>query len=86
MKKNTIDSCKILSEKITIKDNTSFVDLIKSYCKSNIIKKQVENYNFKKISSIKAHESTIFAMDCFPNGNLISVSGDQTINIWKSNL
>jgi serine/threonine protein kinase len=86
MKKNIIDSCKILSEKITIKDNTSFVDLIKSYCKSNIIKKQIEDYQFKKISSTKAHQSTIFSMDCFPNGNLISVSGDQTINIWKSNL
>ena len=86
IKTNIIDSLKILSKKITIKDDIPFVHLINSYCKRNIIKNQIQNYNFKKNSIIKAHESTIFSMDCFPNGNLISVSGDQSIIIWKSNL
>ena len=80
-KLNIKNSLKLLSEKITIKENTPFFELIKlSFSK----KMNIQSIKYAKKNTISKHENTIFSMDCFPNGDLVSVSGDQYIKIYDN--
>ena len=44
---------------------------------------QLTKPNLKKIKTIEAHNDSVYLITLFPSGNLISISGDQSIKIWN---
>ena len=49
-------------------------------------KEQLTSCNLKNIKSIQPHNKYINSLSCFPSGNIISVSNDESIIIYDINL
>ena len=66
--------------------NTHNVELILNKIENIHKENNKKKFEFNQINSIKPHNKAINQVSIFPNGNIISVSSDQSINIYNPNL
>ena len=80
-----INILKIIKENTKINENFQILNINedKELFEEKI---QLTQCNLKKIKTLKPHFDWIFCLLSFPSGNLISVSCDQSIIIYNSNL
>ena len=80
---------KLLKEENNEKMNSNIIEKrIKRLEECHFTKKGIKlsDLNLKEIKSIKPHKDTITSMSVFPSGKIISVSDDQSIIIYNTNL